>query len=765
MKKLFPVLVIIALLFSSCTPATTIPEPTITTTNTVVPTPTQTQIPIPTSILTLIPTLTPTSTLSPDTMIYNFDSDVSIEDQALVKQGVQTARHYLINYFGSDIKGSYLINVANNPNDQSDINFARVNGPVMTLNVGHQLWLEYDQAWRLKLVIHETTHFWQQEQGDGPGCGFLYDAVGYPASHDPMTNVMDEGHAEYVGFMAAGLEEEAFSLTDENLVGILSPVNRNLESSYEVMKAGVYWLIQQKGPMAFTKYCTEVVQGKAFPVAFENGFGMTVEKFTTDFKQYLSDGLSKLCSENSTCNKDKLSTVWQAQNRCFSFTPNNVDPLLGFITMGVPRYIIAVAEGKESERLFSDNFALFFWPVDQYNENRWFDNTDVAGVAVRYLIEDFGYETYEKYCDGLGRGIQPRTAFQSAYGMSIADFRDQFMDQVLGYYKNCTVSTCGEFNWDRGDQMKNLIDESGVISFRAKFIDESGAPLPVNTIMICRQTVSQPSYCTGISEDGVPSIYEEALIPGTYMFGFCDPHAEHRDEGCLYGAYETGWFDISEGKVTDITFAVPPIIEDATQSDPNLVVKFLDENGNSIPNFPVKVCNYDSAVMACSVNLDEPGYKHTNSEGVFEGSFRKGKYLIRFAWPNSASSSYTLPLYEISNININESSLTAITYQFPKPNVIIKLTNANGITVPLQGFLLCKAIEELGNCLVTSANPWGWWVSTNDKGLFEGFLEPGDYFILTNIDLTSLEDRVDFKIPFTVASETDVVSIEYQLIK
>jgi len=92
MKKLISIFVIAVFLFSSCTPAAIIPEPTVTPTNTVVPSPTQTQIPTPTSTQTLIPT----PTLSPDLNRYECAENVSREDCDFVKEGARLARYFFL---------------------------------------------------------------------------------------------------------------------------------------------------------------------------------------------------------------------------------------------------------------------------------------------------------------------------------------------------------------------------------------------------------------------------------------------------------------------------------------------------------------------------------------------------------------------------------------------------------------------------------------------------------------------------------------------
>jgi len=53
-----------------------------------------------------------------------------------------------------------------------------------------------------------------------------------------------------------------------------------------------------------------------------------------------------------------------------------------------------------------------------------------AGLAVLALTEEFGQQKVLDYFKGLGRGENPETAFQNAFGMSITDYESRFMDRL-----------------------------------------------------------------------------------------------------------------------------------------------------------------------------------------------------------------------------------------------------------------------------------------------------------------------------------------------
>ena len=682
-----------------------------------------------------------------------------MEDQALVKQGIQKARHYLLNNFGSDITGRYFIDVANNPNDQSQNNFARVNGDVMTMNVGHEFWTGYDQAWRLKALIHETTHFWQQEQGDGPGCEY-HRVVGLAGSHDPMTDVLQEGHAEYVGFMAAGLEDEAFALVPENLAIFLSPVNRHLQNAYPVRRAGVYWLIKQKGPMAFSKYCSEVGNGKTFPVAFENGFGMTVEEFTEEFKQYLLGGLYELCSQNSTCDKVKLNIVWQAQESCFAFRTDSLHPPIDFLTIGYPRYLVAIADGKENE--VDAGLVLGAWMANQWNEKTWFFENTVSALAFKNLFETKGVESFKNYCNAVAQGAYSQDAFKSSFGLTVQDFRTQFKNEVLGEMADCTVAMCGPGvdNFSEKYKLGHLLDPTRTTpNLIVHFVDQNNKPVVMTHVSMLKQNVGTAGeYAQPFL---VPGIFSNAMLPGRYSFFFCEPGfpIDQNDSKCQY--HETDWFDVFSDKITELTFQIPLPIENLSVSTPNLTVKFLDKDGNPVPNLILQICSYENPVKICS-NPFAPDRK-TDSAGVYLDSLRSGKYLIRFS--TSADLVGYYPFYEIKDIDISASEATIVNYQFPIPNLVVKFTDANGNPVNYD-FVLCKIVEGVGDCS-SSANTQSRWGLTNPRGIFEARVKPGQYYILTCKFGCIGWAGIDFDIKITdiFVSETEVTTIEYQLHK
>ncbi|HEX2696261.1 MAG TPA: hypothetical protein VHM28_01045, partial [Anaerolineales bacterium] len=204
--KHFSLLIAFSILLSACGQGSVSSAPSATPSETFVPPPSATATETP------LPTATITPTLSLDPMIYQFDSNVSPEDQALVRQGVQMARYYLIQNFGSDITKNYLIKVIDNPNDKrpeghTDI----VDGQeVFTENMGHPYCKENYPERCLFSVTFEVTHLWQSEQGK------LFSGCLYTTEDDPVYGFLVEGQSRYVANMLVKNGEE---LIDANALG------------------------------------------------------------------------------------------------------------------------------------------------------------------------------------------------------------------------------------------------------------------------------------------------------------------------------------------------------------------------------------------------------------------------------------------------------------------------------------------------------------------------------------------------------------------
>jgi hypothetical protein len=455
---------------------------------------------------------------------------------------------------------------------------------------------------------------------------------------------------------------------------------------------------------------------------------------------------------------------WQWQHGCSNDFLN--DPLkpTGFLSQGYAGYAGYSASGVDlSDYAFSDPLALSFWQANQWDENKWFDNSDVNAVVTRHLVEGYGFKPYTQYCDAVGRGAAPNDAFQSAYGISVLDFRAKFKEQVLGALKDCTVATCGAGvdNYSDKFKLKHLIDTTkSTPNVILKFVDENNSPVALTHLSLWREGIDGQliDYAQPFE---TPDTFSAALLPGRYIFAFCEPGypVDQSDWPCVW--HETDWIDVYSDQITNQTFQVMPAIRKPSLPAPNLAVKFTDKDGNPMSNLGIQVCNYDTPVKVCN-----PTYPigKTDEDGVYQDSLRTGKYLIRVPlYPGYLDKYEFMPFYEIKEINIDENAVTSVDYQFPIPNLVVKFIDVNGSPIPEQGFLLCKVVSGAGDC-TTPVSLWGRFAMTSKEGAFEVRVEPGEYYILT-CKLPSCPSYDTTIANIVVLSDTQVITVDYPLYK
>lgn len=496
--------------------------------------------------------------------------------------------------------------------------------------------------------------------------------------------------------------------------------------AHQVSKQGESFIWINVGLQVWTEFSAPEFRYK--------NLGLIVHEFTHEWQWQLG------------CNKDSLKGAKQPTS---------------FLIEGYAQYVgLTAAEVDLNDYVFSDGLALSFWQANQWDENQWFGNTDVNVVAVKHLIEQRGLKAYAEFCQAVGEGVPPNDAFQSSYGVSIIDFREDFMNDVLGTLKDCTVATCGAGVDNYSDKYKlgHLLDPNQTVpNLIVHFVDQDGKPVIMTHVSMLKQNVGTTGeYAQPFI---VPGTFSQAMQPGRYSFFFCEPGypVDQNDAYCRY--HETDWFDVFQNQVTELTFQIPLPIENSNLLKPNIIVKFFDKDGNPAPNLSLSICSYEDPVKVCS-NQFAPDRK-TDSAGVYSDFLRSGKYLIRIP----ASSDFEVPFfYQMMNIDVSEDNLTSIEYHFPTPNLVIKFLDVNGSPIPEHNLVLCKMNNGIGDCITPVYNQERWGI-TNKKGAFEVFVEPGEYYALTcKIDCPGYP--FDYTIPnIIVTSETEVKTVEFQLYK
>lgn len=448
---------------------------------------------------------------------------------------------------------------------------------------------------------------------------------------------------------------------------------------------------------------------------------------------------------------------WQRQHGCAGGTLNNPASPTAFLIEGYAGYIGNVAAGSLDDYVMSDDLALGLWQSSEWNETKWFYHSNVSGVIVRHFVEDYGLESYVQYCDAVGQGKQPYDAFLSAYGITIFEARERIMEEILGSLKDCTVAACGAGVdvYSGKYKLGHLLDPTKTTpNLIVRFVDENNEPVVLTHVEMHKQTVGTTGeYAQPFV---VPGIFSQAMLPGRYGFTFCEPGypTDHSSLTCK-SPQETEWFDVFEDQVTEVTFQLQQPTTNTNLSSPNLIVTFLDKNGNQIPDLGVEICSYGSPVRIC----DSGGL--TDLNGVYRGYLRSGTYLIRAhiigaEWPT-----------EMYDIVVNETGVTEVSFKFAKPNLVVKFTDANGTGVPEHELTLCKMVNGVGDCYASShlGAALGRMGITNMEGIFEALVEPGEYYILT-CKIACHLNPPDYKIEdIIVTSETEVTTVEFQLYK
>jgi hypothetical protein len=669
MKHLLFLVIVFSFLFSSCATTPNISEPTLAPSATPIPSLT------PTITTTPLPIVTATLTLSSDTMIYHFDPGVSPDDQALIKQGILIARYYLINNYGSDIKGSYLIRVLNDLTQQGENQLAHVNGAgkgqVLTLNVAHHWWKEYDQSTKLKVVVHEFTHLWQSEQGNGwPGCLYIYDNSGLPGSHNPMTRIMVEGNAEYTGLMAAGLQDQ-FLVDNIDPIHLLPSFDNGLNSNYLVMADAINLLLQKTRPTAFTKYCTEVGQGKTFETSFKDAFGISSAQFVAQFKDYIT--------KSASVGQGPVSTGHAGQ-----FTPDSkygsLTPLIDY-SLKSPNLIIKITD-QQGRPVPDINLQLFRMLYDNifFGTSGEDNGTNSEGILSAPVLPGiYGMTFCAAGYPGGGKGYSGHPT-KCVYELNTFDVLSGQTKTVEFTYRDIQDHTLST---------PNLL---------FTLLGTDGLPLANQYLQVCGYDAVSTVCLNGQTDKS--GIFSASLKSGMYLIrlvqpgwilgdsrGYADPATYGANVDPYHGApsyeYEIRDIKIETSDVKSITYQFPVA---------NLRIKFLDANGSPTPLINFYLCkssetslssqdtaekqttneilsfyygkSWDSKAVKVG-SLDGACFliDNTDKHGNFQLHVDPGKYFIYFDNPGTGILEFYFD-HMLSDIVVADNQVTTVSAQF-----------------------------------------------------------------------------------------------------
>src|SRR5258706_2708319 len=451
---------------------------------------------------------------------------------------------------------------------------------------------------------------------------------------------------------------------------------------------------------------------------------------------------------------------WQVLHGCLA--KRNPAPS-DFMLEGAAEYTGYMATGHAET--MDPSLAIGEWQRAQWNDTAFFNSSVVAAMTLKALLDEHGETAYTEWCDLVGQGSGRQEAFQKIFGLSISDFLSHFKMQVLGQAADCTVATCGSGDPVGAYTMKDVLEAPGAEpNADVKFVDQDGSLVVLTNVLLCKQTVDLPSACRQPAP--ITGEFTAALQPGRYAFFFCEPGYPGADNSFKCKAHETDWFDVIDGQIFKQTFQIPSDIFLPDLPEPNLEVYFADSDGNPLPTFWAQLCNIDSPVKVCNgLSNAFP----TDADGIVRYRVRPGAYVLRFTWPGAGYAAAGMNMtccsaYQTAEIHVGPDGVAKGSYQFATPNLILRLLDVNGSPVPDHEFVLCRATRQAGNCSISSSL-WGYWAGTDDPGVFQAHLDPGDYLIVTNKDYSNVEAHVDFKDPFTVDQTPAVTTIDFRLNK
>lgn len=332
MKKFYFTL-IIALLLTSCAPATIKPTITVapasTATSTLAPTP------------TLTPTITPTSTIAPTplplTLVYQ--DDVPVDGRVLEEQAAKKAYIYYSQYVDMGQITIYTFSDVNLVLDKISVSLqadygqtksmARefwpttggfITGNDVVVNSGFPPWSDQGNGcYKAKNVSHEMFHLVQR--------ALLHHALNRFIDYGPEW--LKEGSAEMMGNRAVdGLNDCDYKKTLDSWF----QDSRDADFSLQQVEGGNFsskikfwsfapWAVDYlinlapKGERSLVEYYSEIGDGTTWRDAFETAFGISVQDFYTTFQAYQNK--TKITMDTSICVIQSDSRV-----KCLGREPN-----------------------------------------------------------------------------------------------------------------------------------------------------------------------------------------------------------------------------------------------------------------------------------------------------------------------------------------------------------------------------------------------------------------------------------------------------------
>ena len=222
-----------------------------------------------------------------------FASDVTDEDKLFVIQGVSAMDFYLQKWFGKSTNkpAGLRVDTGQSASLSTGAQVVAENGMmVIEVKTGSEIWKTQIGESRNGVSAHEYVHVYQFQNG----CGSI------AQEHLSAPKWFYEGEAVLFSFKVMSEAGWSFPFSIQQMIpqakqetGLLKSFetnegtsNANLLFAYPLFATAVDYLIKDKPITALDDFCANIGKGQAVSAAFQNAFGITLEKFYEDFEAY-----------------------------------------------------------------------------------------------------------------------------------------------------------------------------------------------------------------------------------------------------------------------------------------------------------------------------------------------------------------------------------------------------------------------------------------------------------------------------------------------
>ncbi len=240
-----------------------------------------------------------------------FASDVNEADKGFVITGISAMDFYLQEWFGKSINqpAGLRVNAGETNSVGGDSQVVMEDGKwVILIATGSPLWKSmielnnYGGEFRNWLPAHEYVHIYQAHNG----CNVSTSKRVAVGGDNPSQNILitprwfSEGEAEWLTYKVmqeAGMisswssTQQVFLPRAKQQVSLLKSFEKKKESGdsysdYPLFTMAVDYLMKDRQIETLDDFCANIRSGMDMPSAFEDAFGIHLEKFYEDFESY-----------------------------------------------------------------------------------------------------------------------------------------------------------------------------------------------------------------------------------------------------------------------------------------------------------------------------------------------------------------------------------------------------------------------------------------------------------------------------------------------